>query len=105
VAFAEGVVHLDDDGAQRAVGAVAVPEAHRLEGVAQHARIAVQPGLAVGVGDAFGAQQLVQPFQRVHAAVAMVGIPEAERAGRLCGSAVGPPACRLRIGSSRKKVG
>src|ERR1035441_1074268 len=36
VALAEGVVHLDDDGGERGVVAMAVPEADRLEGVAEN---------------------------------------------------------------------
>ena len=103
VALAEGVVDLDDDGRQRAVGAVAVPEADRLEDVAEHARVGVQPDLAVGIGDAFGAQQFVEPGQRVGAAVAVVAVVEGEQAEAVARQR-GARALRagLRIGSIRK---
>ena len=87
--FTESVVHLHDDRAQRAVDAVAVPEAHRLEGVAEHARKAVQPRFAIGIGDAVLRQQPVEPLHGVRAAVAMVGVMEAERAASVVGERQG----------------
>src|SRR6185437_12361924 len=66
------------DGGQRAVVAMRVPEAHRLESVAEDARKAVQPDLAGGVVDAFAVQQAVEPRQAVGAAVAVVAVMEAE---------------------------
>ena len=76
VALAKGVVDFHDDGAQLLVGVVAVPEAHRLEGVAEHAWVAVQPHLADRVVDALLGQQFIKPGQRTTtlrpAAVAMI---------------------------------
>ncbi len=78
MALAEGVVDLDDDGRERAVGAVRIPEADGLEREAEHARDAVQPDFAAGVRNANACEQLVQPGQAVGAAVAVVGVAEAE---------------------------
>ena len=72
MALAKGVVHLNHDGAQGAVGTVAIPKADGFEGVAKHARVAVQPDFARGVVDAFAMQQFVKPSQCICAAVAMV---------------------------------
>jgi hypothetical protein len=47
VPLAEGVVDLGHHRGQRAVDPVAVPEADRLEDIAQHPRVGVQPDLAV----------------------------------------------------------
>ncbi len=80
VALAEGVVHLGHDGGQRAVCTMGVPETHRVEHQAQHARIGVKPHLALRVADAFAGQQVIEPFQRVGAAVAVVTIEEGEGA-------------------------
>jgi hypothetical protein len=103
VAFAEGVVDLGHDGRQRCRRAVAVPEADRLEDIAQHARVGVQPDLAGGVGHAFALQQFVQPGQRVGAAVAMVAVVEAQQAEAVAAQRGGTGAARrLRIGSIRK---
>lgn len=78
MALAEGVVHLGHHRRQRAVGAVGVPEAHGLEGVAPHARQGVQPDLAIGIVHAGLGQQALEPGQAVGAAIAVVGIVEAE---------------------------
>ena len=80
VALAKGVVDLDHDGAQAAVLPVAIPEADRLEGVAQHARIGVQPEFAVGVFHAFAPKQSVEPGHGVVAAVAVVAVKKAQGA-------------------------
>ena len=53
VAFAECVVDFNHNGAQLSVCRVAIPEANRLEGVAQYTRIGVQPDLAERVFYAF----------------------------------------------------
>ena len=98
VALAKGVVHLHHDGTQAAAlvigSAVAVPEAHRLEGKAQHARVAVQPHFAGGILNAFAVQQLVQPGNGTtlcgRAAIAVVGFEETYRP-----SAVDGPRMRL----------
>src|SRR5450755_1790219 len=79
VTFAESVVDLDHDRGQRCVAAVAVPEAHRLEGEAENSRNAVQPDLASSVGDALSLQQLVDPGKAVGTTVAVVGIAKAEQ--------------------------
>ena len=83
MAFTKGVVDLGHDGAQAAVRAVAVPKAHRLEGVAQHARVSVQPDVAVCVINAFVCQHLQQPGQRSAPlgtpSVAMVGVKKTDR--------------------------
>ena len=49
VALAEGVVDLDHDGAQAAVGAVAVPETHRFEREAPHPGVAMQPDFTIRI--------------------------------------------------------
>jgi hypothetical protein len=67
VPLAEGVVDLGDDRAQVPVGGMAVPETHRFEGVAQHPRIGLQPGLAGGILDAGVLQECVEPGQRAAA--------------------------------------
>ena len=101
MAFAKGVIHLHHDGAQGAplvvCGAVAIPEAHRLEGIAQHARVGMQPCLAGRVMNAFALQDFVQPgdgpalFRR--AAIAVVGVEEAQ-----CARVVDVPlACLSRL--------
>ena len=83
MALAKGVVHFHHDGAQAVVLAVAIPKAHRFEGVAQHPWVAVQPDLAIGVVDAFARQQFEQPGQGPAfsgaAAVAVVGVVKAQR--------------------------
>ena len=80
VALAKSVVDLDHDGAQCAVGFVAVPEAHGLEGVTQYARVGVQPDLAAGVFNTFTAKQLIDPADGVLPAVAMVRVKKAQQA-------------------------
>jgi hypothetical protein len=93
VPLAKGVVDLDDDGAQAAVGAVAVPETHGLEGVAPHARVAVQPDLARRVVNALGLQQAIEPGQgaalRGRAAIAVVGVVKAQGTAPVDGQCLG----------------
>jgi hypothetical protein len=78
VLLAEGVVDLADDRAQCAVGALAQPEAHRVEHVAQDARERVQPDLAGGVADAGPGQQFFDPDEH-RPAIAMVGVVQREQ--------------------------
>ena len=82
MALAKGVVDLHHDGAQAVVSAVAIPKAHRFEGIAQHPWVAMQPHLAVGIVDAFLRQQVEQPGQgpalSSAAPVAMVGVVKAD---------------------------
>ena len=85
VALAKGVVHFGHDGAQAAVRTVAVPKAHRLEAVAQYARVALQPDFTLRVGNALGLQQCLQPGQCAALLralpAAMVGIPKRKPSG------------------------
>ena len=76
VAFTKGVVHLGQDGVERAVLAVAVPEAHGFEGDARHARVGLQPDLAIGVLQPLLGQHVFHPGQGVGAALPVVGIME-----------------------------
>ena len=84
VALAKGVVHFHHHGAQALIRTVAVPKTHGLEGKAQHARVAVQPDFAIGVGNALGCQQRVKPGQRATSlrasSVAMVAVVKAHQA-------------------------
>lgn len=53
----KGVVDLGQDGCQRAICSVCVPETHRLEGIAQHAGKGMQPDFSIcipDIGDADG---------------------------------------------------
>ena len=83
--FAESVVHFHHDGAQGTSlvvhRPVAVPEAHWLEGMTQHPRIAVQPDFTGRIGDAFTLQQFVQPGHHAAcfgaSAIAMVAFKKA----------------------------
>ena len=63
MALAEGVVDFDHDGAQAAVGAVAVPKTHRLEREAPNPRVAMQPDLTIRIRHAVERQLSVQPGQ------------------------------------------
>ena len=108
MAFAEGVVDLHDDRAQPAVHAVAVPEAHRLEGVAQHAWVGVQPDVARGIANAFTLQQALQPGECAAlfrtAAVAVVAVMEADRCRTVhCQCAHGLGIVQLPHGQQQKK--
>ena len=60
VRAAEGVVDLGQDGDQRPAAVVAIPEADRIEDVAEHAREGLQHNLAVG-RQAMLAQQAFDP--------------------------------------------
>ena len=99
MAFAKGVVDLHHDGAQAVVGAVAIPKAHRFEGIAQNPGVAVQPHLAIGVVDAFARQQLQQPGQGPTfsgaAAVAVIGVVKAQRGAPV--QCQGPAAMGLQM--------
>ena len=79
----KGVMHLGHDGGQLAVCLVAIPKAHRLEGVAPDARKGLQPNFAVGVLHAFLLQHLGDPSQSAAlcgtAAIAVVGIVKRQR--------------------------
>ncbi len=85
VPFAEGVVHLGHGAAQAAVGALAQPQAHRLEHITPDARKGLQPDFAIGVENALRREQVLQPGQAVAAAVAVVGIEKAHRAKAVAG--------------------
>ena len=83
MALAKSVVHLGHDGAQAAIGAVAVPKTHGLKAVAQHAWVAMQPDFPIHTVDALAVQQRFQPGQgtalRGAAAIAVVGIAKGQR--------------------------
>jgi hypothetical protein len=104
VAFAEGVVDFGHDGRQAAIGPVAVPEADRLEDVAQHARVGLQPDFSLGSpGPATPSlQHFVQPGQRVGAAVAMVAVVETQQPEAVAAQRRAGRLAQLRIGSIRK---
>ena len=93
VALAKGVVDLGDDGAQAAILAVGVPETHGFEGVAQHARVGVQPNFSVCIVHAFALQKVHEPGQRPPlfwpASVAMVAIEKADGASAVDGQTPG----------------
>ena len=78
VTLTKGVVHLNHDGPQRAVCAVAVPKTHGLEGVTQHARVGVQPDFALRIGNALGQQERIEPGQAIAAAVTVVAVMKAQ---------------------------
>ena len=79
MAFAEGVVDLDHNRTQRAVGRMAVPKAHRFEGVAEHARIGVQPDFPRRIFHPFAAQELVKPGHGIVTTITVVTVMKAEQ--------------------------
>ena len=97
MAAAKGVVDLDHDGGQAVVGPVAIPEADRLEGITQHARIGLQPDLARGIGHPFALQQFIQPGQAIGAAVTVVSVVKCHPAGAVAAQrwvGLGPQAAQ-----------
>ena len=78
MALAKSVVYPHHDGPQRAVFAVAVPKAHGLEGVTQHARVGVQPDFALRIGNALCQQECVEPSQAIFTAVTVVAVMKAQ---------------------------
>ena len=107
VAFAEGVVDFGDHGAQGPLIGVAVPETHRLEGVAQHARVGLEPGFAGGVLDAGAGEQFVQPGQRATAlratTVAVITVVKAQPAGPVDGQGVAATGTQVAHREHEKK--
>ena len=77
VAFAEGVVDLSQHGDQLAVGAMTMPKAHWLEGIAEHARKCGEPDRAIS-GQTVLLQQATRPDQAV-ATVTVVTLMKAQQ--------------------------
>ena len=82
--LAEGIVHFAQHGAQRAVGALAEPEAHRIEDVSQHARKRVQIDFAARHrgcrSNAAACRSIRARFAWRRRKVAMIAIVEAQKA-------------------------